>query len=101
MAERPGDAPKLELDDVHKSFGDKPVLQGLDLTVNEHEVVCLIGPSGCGKSTILRCIDLLDPIDSGSILLDGVDITGPRVNSACSIPALSSVNGLRIPIRMG
>jgi polar amino acid transport system ATP-binding protein len=81
MAEQSSDTPKLELRDVHKSFGDKPVLQGLDLTVNEHEVVCLIGPSGCGKSTILRCIDLLDPIDSGSILLDGQNITGPRVNA--------------------
>jgi polar amino acid transport system ATP-binding protein len=81
MAEPSTDTPKLELRDVHKSFGDKPVLHGLDLVVDEHEVVCLIGPSGCGKSTILRCIDLLDPIDSGSILLDGQNITGPRVNA--------------------
>ncbi len=81
MADQSTDTPKLELRDVHKSFGDKPVLQGLDLTVKEHEVVCLIGPSGCGKSTILRCIDLLDPINAGSILLDGQNITGPRVNA--------------------
>ena len=73
--------PKLVLDGVHKAFGDKTVLNGLDLTVNEHEVVCLIGPSGCGKSTILRCIDLLDPIDSGSIRLDGVDITAPGTDA--------------------
>ncbi|MEM9036634.1 MAG: amino acid ABC transporter ATP-binding protein [Actinomycetota bacterium] len=67
--------PKLALDAVHKSFGDKRVLNGIDLAVDEHEVVCLIGPSGCGKSTLLRCVDLLDPIDRGSIHLDGVDIT--------------------------
>jgi len=70
-------APKLELVGVEKSFGDKRVLNGLDLSVGEHEVVCLIGPSGCGKSTILRCIDLLDDIDQGSIALDGSIIAGP------------------------
>lgn len=70
-------APKLELVGVEKSFGDKRVLNGLDLSIDEHEVVCLIGPSGCGKSTILRCIDLLDEIDQGSIALDGTIIAGP------------------------
>ncbi len=73
--------PKLQLVDVHKSFDDKKVLNGLDLTVNEHEVVCLIGPSGCGKSTILRCVDLLDEIDQGAILLDGEDITAAGVDT--------------------
>lgn len=68
------DAPKLELVGVRKSYGDKVVLDGMDLSVDEHEVVCLIGPSGCGKSTLLRCVDLLDPIDSGRILLDGDDV---------------------------
>ena len=78
MTERAG-PPKLELRGVEKSFGDRRVLDGLDLVVDDHDVVCLIGPSGCGKSTILRCIDLLDPIDAGSILLDGVEIaTGGR-----------------------
>ena len=72
---------KLGLDRVVKSFGDKVVLDGIDLTVEEHEVVCLIGPSGCGKSTLLRCIDLLDPIDSGRILLDGVDVTESGVDT--------------------
>ncbi|MFP5487413.1 MAG: amino acid ABC transporter ATP-binding protein [Acidimicrobiia bacterium] len=66
---------KLEIDGVHKSYGDKVVLDGMTLAVDEHEVVCLIGPSGCGKSTLLRCVDLLDPIDGGSIRLDGQDIT--------------------------
>jgi polar amino acid transport system ATP-binding protein len=74
--ERAG-TPKLELVGVEKSFGDKRVLNGLDLVVDDHDVVCLIGPSGCGKSTILRCIDLLDPIDAGTIRLDGAPIAGP------------------------
>ncbi|MFT7476709.1 MAG: polar amino acid transport system ATP-binding protein [Verrucomicrobiales bacterium] len=71
---------KLELRGVHKSFGDTHVLNGIDLSIEEHEVVCLIGPSGCGKSTILRCVDLLDTIDSGQILLDGQNISGRGVN---------------------
>jgi polar amino acid transport system ATP-binding protein len=75
------DRPKLELRGVHKAYGDKPVLNGLDLTVDEHEVVCLIGPSGCGKSTLLRCVDLLDPIDAGQILLDGDDISARGVDA--------------------
>jgi polar amino acid transport system ATP-binding protein len=70
----------LSVEGVHKAFGAKPVLRGIDLTVNEHEVICLIGPSGCGKSTLLRCIDLLDPIDSGRILLHGEDITRRGAN---------------------
>lgn len=68
-------APKLALEGVHKSYGDKQVLNGIDLAIDDHEVVCLIGPSGCGKSTLLRCVDLLDPIDAGAIRLDGDDIT--------------------------
>jgi polar amino acid transport system ATP-binding protein len=71
----------LVVEGVHKAFGAKPVLRGIDLTVNEHEVICLIGPSGCGKSTLLRCIDLLDPIDRGRIVLHNQDITGRGVNA--------------------
>ena len=74
-------SPKLALEGVHKTYGKKRVLNGIDLVVDEHEVVCLIGPSGCGKSTILRCIDLLDPIDEGRILLEGRDITDRSVNA--------------------
>jgi polar amino acid transport system ATP-binding protein len=68
---------KLVLEDVHKAFGEAPVLAGIDLAVAEHEVVCLIGASGSGKSTLLRCVNLLEPIDDGRILLDGVDIAEP------------------------
>jgi polar amino acid transport system ATP-binding protein len=72
--------PKLRLAGVHKAFGTKQVLRGIDLDVDEHEVICLIGPSGCGKSTILRCVDLLEPIDEGQILLDGEVISGRGVD---------------------
>ncbi|NNE96069.1 MAG: amino acid ABC transporter ATP-binding protein [Acidimicrobiales bacterium] len=71
---------KLQLRDVHKSFGSNHVLKGIDLDVDDHQVVCLIGPSGCGKSTLLRTINLLERIDSGSIRLDGVEISGRNVD---------------------
>ncbi len=71
----------LELDGVHKAYGDRPVLNGIDLTVEDHEVVCLIGPSGCGKSTLLRCVDLLDSIDAGEIRLDGETISAKGVDA--------------------
>jgi polar amino acid transport system ATP-binding protein len=72
--------PKLALERVWKSFGDNTVLASIDLDVAEHEVVCLIGASGCGKSTLLRCVNLLEPIDDGRILLDGDDISDPRLD---------------------
>jgi polar amino acid transport system ATP-binding protein len=70
----------LELRDVDKYFGDNHVLRGADLVVDEHQVVCLIGPSGCGKSTLLRCINALEPIQGGSIWLDGDRVSGRGVN---------------------
>jgi polar amino acid transport system ATP-binding protein len=63
------------LEDVHKSFGKVEVLRGIDLAVAEHEVVCLIGASGSGKSTLLRCVNALEPIDQGRIVVGGQDIT--------------------------
>lgn len=71
---------KLELRNVRKSFDDKVVLRDVDLSVGQHDVICLIGSSGSGKSTMLKAINLLVPIDEGEILLDGVDITAPSVN---------------------
>jgi len=70
----------LELRDVHKYFGDNEVLRGVNLTLDEHQVVCLIGPSGCGKSTMLRCINALETIDAGEIRLDGDRISGRGVD---------------------
>jgi polar amino acid transport system ATP-binding protein len=76
----PIDHPALEISGVWKSFGALQVLRGIDLTVAEHEVVCLIGSSGCGKSTLLRCINLLEPIDGGRIAIEGEEITAAGVN---------------------
>jgi polar amino acid transport system ATP-binding protein len=73
-------AEALVLDGVHKSFGALEVLRGIDLTLAEHEVVCLIGASGSGKSTLLRCVNLLEPIDAGRILVEGEDITARGVD---------------------
>jgi polar amino acid transport system ATP-binding protein len=70
----------LELRDVHKSFGENEVLHGVDLVVDEHDIVCLIGPSGCGKSTLLRCINALETIDGGEIRLDGERVSGRGVD---------------------
>ena len=71
---------KLELLEVRKSFGANEVLCGIDLTVGQGEMVCLIGASGSGKSTLLRCINLLEPVDDGRILFDGKDITDPYLD---------------------
>jgi polar amino acid transport system ATP-binding protein len=65
----------LKLEGVCKSFGDHEVLRGIDLELDDHEVVCLIGASGSGKSTLLRCVNLLEPLDSGRIFLGGEQIT--------------------------
>jgi polar amino acid transport system ATP-binding protein len=70
----------VRLEDVHKSFGRLEVLRGIDLHVDRHEVVCLIGASGSGKSTLLRCVNLLEPIDSGRIVLEDQEITAPGVD---------------------
>jgi len=61
----------VEATNVHKSFGHVEVLRGVDLTVMPGEVACVIGPSGSGKSTFLRCINHLEPIDSGTMVVDG------------------------------
>ncbi|MGW5055268.1 amino acid ABC transporter ATP-binding protein [Actinokineospora sp. NPDC004072] len=70
----------LSVRNLTKSYGGRRVLDGIDLDVAEHEVVVLIGPSGSGKSTLLRCVNLLEDLDDGQIMLDGEDISDPRVN---------------------
>jgi polar amino acid transport system ATP-binding protein len=72
----------LVVDGVRKAFGRVEVLRGIDLTVAEHEVVCLIGASGSGKSTLLRCVNLIEPIDAGRIVVAGEEVTrrGTDVN---------------------
>ena len=71
----PGPTQVLRVENLHKSYGRNEVLKGISLDVGEHEVVCLIGTSGSGKSTFLRCVNRLEPIDAGRIVLEGVDIT--------------------------
>jgi polar amino acid transport system ATP-binding protein len=70
----------LVVEDVRKSFGKLEVLRGIDLVLAEHEVVCLIGASGSGKSTLLRCVNLLERVDAGRIVVAGEQITGRRVD---------------------
>jgi polar amino acid transport system ATP-binding protein len=70
----------LDIQGVTKAYGERVVLRGIDLSVAEHAAVALIGASGSGKSTLLRCIDLLEEIDDGDILLDGSVITDPSVD---------------------
>jgi polar amino acid transport system ATP-binding protein len=71
----------VELHGIRKSFGRVEVLHGVDLTVEEHQVVCLIGASGSGKSTLLRCVNLLEPIDEGRIFVGGEEVTAPGADA--------------------
>ena len=72
--------PALVCENVHKSFGQLEVLKGIDLSLEEHEVVCLIGASGSGKSTLLRCINLLEKIEQGRIVINGQVVTARGVD---------------------
>ena len=70
----------LRLEQVVKSFDGNQVLKGIDLLVAPHEVICLIGASGSGKSTLLKCVNLIEPVDSGRIVVEGEEITAPNVD---------------------
>lgn len=70
----------IEIQNIHKSFGQLEVLKGIDLTVERGEVVTIVGGSGSGKSTLLTCINGLEPIDSGKILVDGVEVHAKSTN---------------------
>jgi len=70
----------IELVDVHKRFGHLEVLKGVNLTVQKKEVVVVIGPSGSGKSTMLRCINGLEPIQKGKVIIEGEDLHGPKTD---------------------
>ncbi|MEV7234083.1 amino acid ABC transporter ATP-binding protein [Streptomyces sp. NPDC051020] len=73
-------AAAIEIQGLHKSFGDVEVLRGIDFTVAPGEVVCVVGPSGSGKSTLLRCVNLLEEPTSGTITVGGVDMTDPDID---------------------
>ena len=83
-------APPIEIRDLHKYFGELEVLRGISTTIRHGEVVCLLGPSGSGKSTLLRCVNRLEEPTSGSILIEGEDITSEDAD----------VDGLRTRIGM-
>jgi polar amino acid transport system ATP-binding protein len=68
-------APAIEVRALHKSFGSNEVLKGIDFHVDQGEVVCVIGPSGSGKSTLLRCVNRLEEPTSGTVMVEGIDIT--------------------------
>ena len=70
----------IDVQDLHKSFGENEVLKGIDFHVKNGQVVCVIGPSGSGKSTLLRCVNLLEQPTSGRIVIEGIEITDPDVN---------------------
>ena len=72
--------PAIQVQDLHKYFGDNEVLKGIDFHVDNGEVVCVIGPSGSGKSTLLRCVNRLEEPTSGRIFVEGIDITDPETD---------------------
>ena len=71
---------KISVTHLKKNFGKLEVLKGISLEVKEGEVVCLIGPSGSGKSTFLRCLNRLEKITAGEVIVDGHPISDPNVN---------------------
>ena len=71
---------KVSVKNLKKNFGSLEVLKDISLEINEGEVICLIGPSGSGKSTFLRCLNRLEDITSGSVIIDGEDITDPKLD---------------------
>lgn len=70
----------IEVKNLKKNFGDNDVLKSIDLDVKQGEVVCIIGPSGSGKSTLLRCLNRLEEIDDGSVIINGNDIVSPKTD---------------------
>jgi polar amino acid transport system ATP-binding protein len=70
----------IRVENLNKFFGDHHVLKDINLEIKEKEVVCVIGPSGSGKSTFLRCLNLLEEVSSGKVVVDGHDLTDPKTN---------------------
>lgn len=70
----------IDIVDVYKSFGRLEVLKGINLHIDQKEVVCVIGPSGSGKSTLLRCINQLEKVNKGHIYVDGEEVTDPKTD---------------------
>ena len=71
---------KIDVQDLHKSYGQNEVLKGIDAKFYEGDVVCIIGPSGSGKSTFLRTLNLLESITSGKVVVDGFELSNPKTD---------------------
>ena len=71
---------KIDVQDLHKSYGDNEVLKGITTQFHEGDVVCIIGPSGSGKSTFLRTLNLLETITSGKVIVDGYELSEPNTD---------------------
>jgi len=76
----PAGTVKIRIEGLKKAFGELEVLKGIDTTISHGEVVCVIGPSGSGKSTFLRCLNKLEDITGGTVVVDEFDLTDPKVN---------------------
>ena len=72
--------PMVSIKNVHKAFGDLEVLKGVSMDISKGEVICIIGPSGSGKSTLIRCINALNDIQQGSILVEGQEVNDPNLD---------------------
>ncbi|MGW0159224.1 amino acid ABC transporter ATP-binding protein [Mycobacterium sp. NPDC003323] len=79
-ATEPAGTVKIRIEGLKKCFGDLVVLDGIDTTISHGEVVCVIGPSGSGKSTFLRCLNKLEDITGGKVVVDGFDLTDPKID---------------------
>ena len=79
-AAEPAGTVKIRIEGLKKSFGELVVLDGIDTTISKGEVVCVIGPSGSGKSTFLRCLNKLEDITGGKVVVDEFDLTDPKVD---------------------
>ena len=82
---------KIDVQDLHKSFGKNEVLKGIDVQFNEGDVVCIIGPSGSGKSTFLRTLNLLETVTSGKVIVDGYELSDPSTNVDKALLLLSNL----------
>ncbi len=74
------DQPMVSIRDVHKSFGELEVLKGVSMDIMKGETICIIGPSGSGKSTLIRCVNALNDIQKGSILVEGQEVNDPDLD---------------------
>ncbi|MCZ6883675.1 MAG: amino acid ABC transporter ATP-binding protein [Gammaproteobacteria bacterium] len=74
------DQPMVSIKDVHKSFGELEVLKGVSMDIMKGETICIIGPSGSGKSTLIRCVNALNDIQQGSILVEGQEVNDPDLD---------------------